>query len=28
LRSWEQTAPDELKQSVAWIASDRMGALP
>jgi DNA-binding FadR family transcriptional regulator len=23
LRSWEQMAPDELKQSVAWIASDR-----
>jgi DNA-binding FadR family transcriptional regulator len=23
LRSWEQTAPDELKQSVAWITSDR-----
>jgi DNA-binding FadR family transcriptional regulator len=23
LRSWERTAPDELKQPVAWIASDR-----
>ena len=23
LRSWEQTAPDELKQSVSWITSDR-----
>ena len=22
LRSWERTTPDELKQSVAWIASD------
>jgi len=23
LRSWERTAPDELKQPVAWLASDR-----
>ena len=23
LRSWERTTPDELKQPVAWIASDR-----
>jgi DNA-binding FadR family transcriptional regulator len=23
LRSWERTAPDELKQPVAWIAADR-----
>jgi DNA-binding FadR family transcriptional regulator len=23
LRSWERTAPDELKQPVAWIVSDR-----
>lgn len=23
LRSWERTAPDELKEPVAWIASDR-----
>ena len=23
LRSWERTAPDELKQPVAWIDSDR-----
>ena len=23
LRSWERTAPDELKQPVAWIAPDR-----
>jgi hypothetical protein len=22
LRRWERTAPDELKQPVAWIASD------
>jgi DNA-binding FadR family transcriptional regulator len=23
LRSWERTAPDELKEPVAWIASDQ-----
>jgi DNA-binding FadR family transcriptional regulator len=23
LRSWERTAPDELKEPVAWIVSDR-----
>ena len=23
LRTWERTAPDELKEPVAWIASDR-----
>jgi DNA-binding FadR family transcriptional regulator len=23
LRHWERTAPDQLKQPVAWMASDR-----
>jgi hypothetical protein len=23
LRHWERTAPDDLKQPVAWITSDR-----
>jgi hypothetical protein len=23
LRTWERIAPDELKEPVAWIASDR-----